>query len=95
MRDALPKGRVTLTVQMNAADKRARIAVADNGKGLPVEERAFHEPYVTTRPKGTGLGLAIVTKIMLDHGGALELADAPGAARSSHLSCRRPRKRRP
>ncbi|HKF99709.1 MAG TPA: ATP-binding protein, partial [Xanthobacteraceae bacterium] len=35
------------------------------------------EPYVTTREKGTGLGLAIVGKILEEHGGKLELFDAP------------------
>ncbi|HRE61657.1 MAG TPA: PAS domain-containing sensor histidine kinase [Micropepsaceae bacterium] len=55
-----------------------RIVVTDNGIGLPQEGRArLTEPYVTTRAKGTGLGLAIVRKIMEDHGGGIELADAP------------------
>ena len=55
-----------------------RIDVADNGKGLPRENRQrLLEPYMTTREKGTGLGLAIVKKIIEDHGGHLELHDAP------------------
>ncbi|MGQ3281119.1 MAG: ATP-binding protein, partial [Shinella sp.] len=33
--------------------------------------------YMTMREKGTGLGLAIVKKIIEDHGGQLELHDAP------------------
>ncbi len=46
------------------------IAVADDGVGLPQEDRErLTEPYVTHKPKGTGLGLAIVKKIMEDHGG--------------------------
>lgn len=55
-----------------------RIDVIDNGKGLPREHRQrLLEPYMTTRDKGTGLGLAIVKKIVEDHGGRLELHDAP------------------
>ncbi|MRX36854.1 HAMP domain-containing protein [Aminobacter sp. MDW-2] len=55
-----------------------RIDVIDNGKGLPRENRQrLLEPYMTTREKGTGLGLAIVKKIVEDHGGRLELHDAP------------------
>ncbi len=55
-----------------------RVDVMDNGKGLPRENRQrLLEPYMTTREKGTGLGLAIVKKIIADHGGRLELHDAP------------------
>ena len=73
-------GEIEVTVRM--AGRRARIDVADNGKGLPAKERdRLTEPYVTTRSKGTGLGLAIVRKIMEDHGGAVELSERdPGGA---------------
>jgi two-component system nitrogen regulation sensor histidine kinase NtrY len=57
------------------------IDVIDNGTGLPKENRnRLLEPYVTTREKGTGLGLAIVGKILEDHGGKIELFDAPDVA---------------
>jgi len=60
-----------------------RIEVADDGIGLPEQDRErLAEPYVTLKAKGTGLGLAIVKKIMKDHGGSLALedrTDGPGA----------------
>ena len=55
------------------------IDVIDNGKGFPKENRQrLLEPYMTTRAEGTGLGLPIVAKILEDHGGGIELLDAPG-----------------
>jgi two-component system nitrogen regulation sensor histidine kinase NtrY len=54
------------------------VEIIDNGSGLPAENRhRILEPYMTMREKGTGLGLAIVKKIIEDHGGQLELHDAP------------------
>jgi two-component system nitrogen regulation sensor histidine kinase NtrY len=67
-------------IRIRAVQARGFIAVdvIDNGKGLPRENRQrLLEPYMTTREKGTGLGLAIVKKIVEDHGGRLELHDAP------------------
>lgn len=74
---ALPQGKIALSLTLE--NGLTTLAVEDNGKGLPVEERPnLTEPYVTTRKKGTGLGLAIVKKIMEDHHGKLELKDRPG-----------------
>ncbi len=76
-----PKGAVRVRIEQGEAG--TVIEVADNGRGLPAEDRErLTEPYVTTRAKGTGLGLAIVKKIMEDHAGLLQLDDAPeGGAR--------------
>lgn len=74
MRDGA--GHIALTVQ--DLPEGALLSVADDGVGLPKEDRSrLTEPYVTHKPKGTGLGLAIVKKIMEDHGGALTLEDQP------------------
>jgi two-component system, NtrC family, nitrogen regulation sensor histidine kinase NtrY len=60
----------------------AVVEVADNGIGLPRQDRGrLTEPYMTTREKGTGLGLAIVKRIMEEHGGDIELTDAPESFR--------------
>ncbi|NKB51190.1 MAG: HAMP domain-containing protein [Rhizobiaceae bacterium] len=62
-----------------------QIDIIDNGKGLPTENRQrLLEPYMTTREKGTGLGLAIVGKILEEHGGRIELMDAPHVASGGH-----------
>ena len=60
------------------ADGMVEYRIIDNGRGLPGENRhRLLEPYMTMRDKGTGLGLAIVKKIIDDHGGTIQLRDAP------------------
>lgn len=74
--EPLPAGRVNVALQLTRDS--AILTIADNGKGLPSEDRErLTEPYVTTRAKGTGLGLAIVKKIMEDHDATLSLEDNP------------------
>ena len=72
----------------------AEIAVSDNGKGFPREDRhRLIEPYVTTRAEGTGLGLPIVVKIFEDHGGGVELLDGlarPDGGRGAKVLMRLP-----
>jgi two-component system nitrogen regulation sensor histidine kinase NtrY len=79
--EAVPKeqlGRGEIHVSAMRDGAYVVIDVIDNGGGLPKENRSrLLEPYVTTREKGTGLGLAIVGRILEEHGGRLELNDAP------------------
>ena len=78
-----------IEVRIVEDNNKVSVEVADNGVGLPKEDRnRLTEPYVTKRAKGTGLGLAIVKKIMEDHKGSLSLEDVPqmdetGTARES------------
>jgi signal transduction histidine kinase len=73
-------GKIVITAQ----DRKeyARIIVADDGPGIPVDlaERVF-EPLFTTRAKGTGLGLPICRQIVERHGGSIEAicTEGPGA----------------
>ncbi|GAB6967846.1 PAS domain-containing sensor histidine kinase [Komagataeibacter kakiaceti JCM 25156] len=70
-------GTIRITLSHNGPN--VVLAIADDGIGLPVEDRArLTEPYVTHKPKGTGLGLAIVKKILEDHGGSIGLEDRAG-----------------
>ncbi|HSS77526.1 MAG TPA: HAMP domain-containing sensor histidine kinase [Thermoanaerobaculia bacterium] len=71
----------TVTLRPGETEAGVVLDVSDDGPGIPpdIRSRVF-EPYVTTRRvgEGMGLGLAISKKILLDHGGDLEvLASSP------------------
>jgi len=55
-----------------------KIIVSDNGPGIPanVLPKLFR-PFFTTKAKGTGLGLAVVQKIIVQHGGQVEVRNRP------------------
>jgi PAS domain S-box-containing protein len=55
-----------------------RISVTDNGPGIPanVLPKLFR-PFFTTKAQGTGLGLAVVQKIIVQHGGQVEVRNQP------------------
>lgn len=77
-----------ILTRLKTRSGRIVIEVIDNGKGLPKENRnRLVEPYMTTREKGTGLGLAIVQKIAEQHGGHLQLRDAPKKNGASRGAC--------
>jgi two-component system nitrogen regulation sensor histidine kinase NtrY len=72
-----PKVALTLKKGSSASgQKEVVIAVADNGRGIPMHERLqVFEPYFTTRKEGTGLGLAIVNRIVNEHDGEIKIVD--------------------
>ena len=72
-------------VEMDVSDGAVDIRIMDNGIGLPADRARLFEPYVTTREKGTGLGLPIVKKIIEEHGGTLDLVDAPVFEGNTHV----------
>jgi signal transduction histidine kinase len=60
-----------------------RLAVEDDGPGVPVEMRGrIFEPFFTTKSTGMGLGLSVCQRAARDHGGVLLLEEgAAGGAR--------------
>jgi len=72
-----------IMIETQRVGDQIALTVIDNGPGFQggLLEQAF-DPYVTSKPKGTGLGLAIVRRIVEEHGGQVEVDNAPqGGAR--------------
>jgi signal transduction histidine kinase len=74
----------TVTVESEADNGRATLVVADDGPGIPAEDRArvFERFYRGSNGRrlgpGTGLGLAIVSELVERWDGEVTLADGPG-----------------
>jgi two-component system, NtrC family, nitrogen regulation sensor histidine kinase NtrY len=79
----------TVTFQVGRNGTGIYVEVADDGPGIAPEIRGrVFEPYVTTRKvgEGMGLGLAISKKILLDHGGDLELVKTSEAGTTFRIT---------
>jgi two-component system nitrogen regulation sensor histidine kinase NtrY len=69
-------GLVVVQTEWLAEARRARIVVADDGPGIPPEDRErLFVPYFSTKATGMGLGLPIVHQIISDHGGSIRVED--------------------
>ncbi len=92
---AVGGGRVRIRGSLNAktAEGTQQISVLDNGPGIPPGELPkIFRPFYTTKTGGTGLGLAIVQKIIVQHGGSVEVRNRSqgGAEFIVTLPVRRP-----
>jgi two-component system, NtrC family, sensor kinase len=79
--DAAPKdtGTVLVRTQYDAEATEVRLAISDNGPGIPDEERAsvFEAFHSTKGQGGTGLGLAASRKIVDELEGNIEIHSSP------------------
>lgn len=65
-------------VRIDTRDAHVRLAVWDDGPGIPPEDRAkVLDPFYSTKEEGTGLGLAIAQRIVAAHGGDLHVQSTP------------------
>jgi two-component system nitrogen regulation sensor histidine kinase NtrY len=75
-----PDGHAPTIVVATAHDARngiVRVTITDNGPGVPTADRdKLFMPYYSTKGRGSGLGLAIVRRIIVEHGGGIEVRDA-------------------
>ncbi|MDB4933775.1 MAG: Flagellar sensor histidine kinase FleS [Labilithrix sp.] len=81
--------RVEATLEPRARPEMLRIAIDDDGDGVPIDARPrLFTPFFTTRATGTGLGLALVKRIAEAHGGSV--AYEPPAERGASFVLRVP-----
>jgi len=68
------------------------ITISNDGASIPADMQArLFEPYVTNKQRGSGLGLAIVERVMLEHGGRVQVSGGKGrTCFILHLPIRRP-----
>ena len=84
------QGVIRIETQLDATTGVARVTVSDNGPGISdVDREKLFLPYFSTKGRGSGLGLAIVRRIVIEHGGSIEVTDnAPsGACFTVELPC--------
>ena len=78
----------TITLTLTGDTEEVAIELRDHGPGFPPAVRAAEpETFWSTKQTGGGIGLAVVRKIVQNHGGTLELCNAPdgGAVVRVHL----------
>ncbi|MBI5664849.1 MAG: PAS domain-containing protein [Nitrospirae bacterium] len=76
--EAMPEGG-SLQIDVGSHPDKAEIVIRDTGTGIPegVVQKIFL-PFYTTKQEGTGLGLALVQKIIVSHGGSIEVESKVG-----------------
>lgn len=75
------RGRLTISSRLDAEANMVVLRVIDTGPGIPaaIKDKIFEPFFTTKRPgEGTGLGLSVAYGIIQQHGGRIEVADAPG-----------------
>jgi two-component system nitrogen regulation sensor histidine kinase NtrY len=67
-----------LALRLFSDSQATVIEVEDNGPGVPESLRQdVFLPFFTTRATGTGVGLNLARQIVVAHGGAIDVTDAP------------------
>jgi len=75
---AMPEGG-QLTIQAMAEPGHIALSLIDTGKGMtPDILSKIFRPFFSTKPGGSGLGLATTRKIILAHGGSIDVQSEPG-----------------
>jgi two-component system nitrogen regulation sensor histidine kinase NtrY len=71
-----PGGIIGVATYHDAMNHVARVTVSDNGPGITeVDRDKLFLPYFSTKGRGSGLGLAIVRRIVIEHGGSIDVTE--------------------
>ncbi|TQE95585.1 MAG: PAS domain S-box protein, partial [Spiribacter salinus] len=81
----------TIRVRVWAAEEALHVTVADNGIGIPEEDRehlfdSFHRAKNVGNAAGTGLGLAIVQRAVAAHHGQVDFHTEVGTGSTFHIT---------
>jgi len=71
----------SIAIELHRENQSAVIRVSDSGKGIvPSHLKRLFEPFFTTKApgEGTGLGLSLARKIILAHGGSIDVSSELG-----------------
>jgi two-component system nitrogen regulation sensor histidine kinase NtrY len=70
------KGTVVVSTELDRAQGKVRLGVADDGPGIrPEDKDKLFVPHFSTKRRGSGLGLAIVSRIVQEHQGVIRVED--------------------
>jgi len=75
--EAMEEGK--LSIRTKVKEDFVSLEIEDTGRGIPKEDidRLF-TPFFSTKPKGSGLGLPVAEKIVVDHGGFIDVQSQEG-----------------
>ncbi len=79
--NALDAASSIVTLKTSAAPHEVVVEISDDGAGIPADHISrIWEPFFTTKAPGvgTGIGLPISRKIIVDHGGRIDVESQPG-----------------
>ena len=90
IRNAVQACRDRVEVRLRRGEGVCDVHIDDDGEGIPPARRGeVFEYFYTTKESGTGLGLPLAHRVAEEHGGSLEISDAPmgGARFTLKLPC--------
>jgi signal transduction histidine kinase len=68
------EGKGTLTIRSGQSENFAYFAIGDTGNGISEEEKTkIFKPFHSTKSQGVGLGLPTAKRIVVAHGGRIEV----------------------